>query len=622
MVAEKITRAAASVRAVAAQSDAHAAAFEAQRQAAAQREAAEQTRLRTTAAHRAEGLRGQWQQASDRLHREHATRIAGRHEQMKRTVQDSVLHTENQADQHLGDTEARSDRVLADASGRAAGIRAQGQLHPQAGPNLEGGGGGSTESEAAKVLEEAQRLVQDMLTAARQHNMARVEELRRQVAQLLAEHATELQTFIAATLTQFPLIGQFYQQQIDELMALVQGEAATIARAYSDGDRAIGDALIAKLTHDLSLMNRYFGEVQTIAGYGGDLEQLRAAFGITLDDKWREEGKNYEEIALLAAITTEHAFRRSATDGQMDDFGFGAGFQAVFGQMNLTFNSTQPYLRDHVAVGSVVRDGVTVWFTYDADDANQTHIREYQTQEAAQNGVNRDRGPYGAYTSGTHEIEWYQAAFTAGDRNPNYLLYNVIHEFGHAFNLNAHGLGYTVLGNETIMATVNGERTRIAGKNTNDDAGRHFGEAYGISPYPYQQSVQGKTGEDFADMFLNWVENSFADNDAGRARFHWMDRHMWGDTSQRGVEGEQRWGLADTAIDRNSASSKWVPPDTEGGSYRVRPGETLQRIASRFGIEAAAIQTANAMGNSTDLSAFPVLILPGVTQDQIDQSVD
>ncbi len=32
--------------------------------------------------------------------------------------------------------------------------------------------------------------------------------------------------------------------------------------------------------------------------------------------------------------------------------------------------------------------------------------------------------------------------------------------------------------------------------------------------------------EDFADMFMNWAQNSFADNDAGRARYDWMDARM------------------------------------------------------------------------------------------------
>jgi hypothetical protein len=31
--------------------------------------------------------------------------------------------------------------------------------------------------------------------------------------------------------------------------------------------------------------------------------------------------------------------------------------------------------------------------------------------------------------------------------------------------------------------------------------------------------------EDFADMFVNWVFNTFASNDAGSARYDWMQEH-------------------------------------------------------------------------------------------------
>ncbi len=34
------------------------------------------------------------------------------------------------------------------------------------------------------------------------------------------------------------------------------------------------------------------------------------------------------------------------------------------------------------------------------------------------------------------------------------------------------------------------------------------------------------SGEDFADMFMNWVENSFDTNAASQARYSWMKAHM------------------------------------------------------------------------------------------------
>lgn len=217
---------------------------------------------------------------------------------------------------------------------------------------------------------------------------------------------------------------------------------------------------------DLGNMKRYFGEVETLAQYD-DIDQLRAAFGITFNgDKWHEDGKSYEETALLAAISTEHAFRRTATEGQMDSFGFGEGFQAVFGQMEMNYVSTQPYLYT-VAQGT---DGL--WYTYNSDgSARQPLGHGYATEADA----NKHKGPYGVKTTGTHQIEFYDAAFRAGDADPTNLLFNVIHEFGHEFNLNAHGRGYTALGNDTISAMVGGEQTDIAGKEVPRGHGAYAG---------------------------------------------------------------------------------------------------------------------------------------------------
>jgi hypothetical protein len=35
-----------------------------------------------------------------------------------------------------------------------------------------------------------------------------------------------------------------------------------------------------------------------------------------------------------------------------------------------------------------------------------------------------------------------------------------------------------------------------------------------------------KVGEEFADMFMNWAFDSFADNTGGDARYQWMQSHM------------------------------------------------------------------------------------------------
>jgi hypothetical protein len=43
---------------------------------------------------------------------------------------------------------------------------------------------------------------------------------------------------------------------------------------------------------------------------------------------------------------------------------------------------------------------------------------------------------------------------------------------------------------------------------------------------PWQQNTKDEDGEEFADMFLNWVFDSFANDPAGAARYNWMDENM------------------------------------------------------------------------------------------------
>lgn len=120
------------------------------------------------------------------------------------------------------------------------------------------------------------------------------------------------------------------------------------------------------------------------------------------------------------------------------------------------------------------------------------------------------------------------------------------HELGHAFNLALHpnttdnlnyGQGIIDLALEGIFAVTDdtGIPKRIAGNTTqsyaNDDyyTRTSFGYQDGINHRdggPYQQNDTAAVSEDFADMFMNWTFNSFAGNDAGAARYNFMNSHM------------------------------------------------------------------------------------------------
>jgi len=50
---------------------------------------------------------------------------------------------------------------------------------------------------------------------------------------------------------------------------------------------------------------------------------------------------------------------------------------------------------------------------------------------------------------------------------------------------------------------------------------------YATERGPWQQNWWSATpNEDFADMFLGWAYNHFADNLAGTARYQWMNTNM------------------------------------------------------------------------------------------------
>jgi len=108
------------------------------------------------------------------------------------------------------------------------------------------------------------------------------------------------------------------------------------------------------------------------------------------------------------------------------------------------------------------------------------------------------------------------------------LLFNTIHEFGHLF---AHHANNQQPYDELINTPTKVDGVLVFGGHTRTDYGYKPGP--GGSQFPYQQHpccIPGYDpawgGEDFADMFLNWSLNSFANNSYGTARYNWIDVNM------------------------------------------------------------------------------------------------
>jgi hypothetical protein len=134
--------------------------------------------------------------------------------------------------------------------------------------------------------------------------------------------------------------------------------------------------------------------------------------------------------------------------------------------------------------------------------------------------IEQSRG-YGAQTFGhRNTIEFYNEAFTV--RNLGFHVQHPLHEFGHLFAWHAgRQQPYRDLQNTQIIV----DDVQIAGGNMRTAHGYQPGYRRGTS-LPWQQHAGACCGEDFADMFLNWGLNSFANNPAGAARYDWMNANM------------------------------------------------------------------------------------------------
>jgi len=133
----------------------------------------------------------------------------------------------------------------------------------------------------------------------------------------------------------------------------------------------------------------------------------------------------------------------------------------------------------------------------------------------------------------------------------------VAHELGHVFNYalypnttddSAYGQGIIDLALNPVFVDINedgiidddefisGNTTWNSTKSYTDDTQyRRKDDGYQPGLYqdideryigPYKQSPDRTVSEDFADMYMNWVFDSFEDNRFGNARDDWEDRHM------------------------------------------------------------------------------------------------
>lgn len=208
-------------------------------------------------------------------------------------------------------------------------------------------------------------------------------------------------------------------------------------------------------------------------------------YGIIFTGDWTSSDQSaaMQQVAAIADVLSDYGWYASNSDPDADALAPSQVFKKVFGQTEIRLNAT----------GGLGCQRAGFGFECGAGTGGRLH-------------------------------EYYQGGL-------------IIHEFGHVFNArianNDHALTpYNLLGQTTIVDDLgrhvtgldNGVFTRTdRGYRPSDDP-----QGWG-SPYQQHSLAMGdgnNTHEDFADMFLNWTYNSFADDSAGRARYNWMASNM------------------------------------------------------------------------------------------------
>jgi RHS repeat-associated protein len=143
---------------------------------------------------------------------------------------------------------------------------------------------------------------------------------------------------------------------------------------------------------------------------------------------------------------------------------------------------------------------------------------------------------YGAITDGPHQITFHTLAMESNDEN---FVMNTLHEFGHMFAGNASNSSLTGDRRQPYVdiaaaAITDATGIQIAGGTLRTNDGYQLTNGDRL---PFQQHGGASGGEDFADMFMNWVQDSF-DSDAagaGVARKSWIENGMatWVNLAQK-----------------------------------------------------------------------------------------
>ncbi len=103
----------------------------------------------------------------------------------------------------------------------------------------------------------------------------------------------------------------------------------------------------------------------------------------------------------------------------------------------------------------------------------------------------------------------------------------IVHEFGHAFEARLEDVMGTKIP-RNLLLKVQYHNPNFPDRILDPETGIVPNKDYGFAGvrWLWQLSADPSPGEEFADMFLGWAYDAWADNPAGRLRSDFMDAHM------------------------------------------------------------------------------------------------
>jgi hypothetical protein len=266
-------------------------------------------------------------------------------------------------------------------------------------------------------------------------------------------------------------------------------------------------------------------------------------------------------------VLTERAFHDSDPDGRFKGAKFGSVFQDIMGPISMKSVPLKGGGARTDETGAAPEDpgsSNTVNWWYQQSDL--THKTDGDALDVA-------------------------LGLVPGKRDQS-LVDNVIHEFGHVLNNRARKHGSI----NTYLAEKSGGPLALDKNDPSDkaypdaNAKVRDGMTLGQHTAALHYLDSDKPSEQFADLFLNFVQGGFTADANGQRDQQWFSGQLYGDTSP-GAAPQRDWGLVDIATDQGANSKFATTADTY--AYAKGGADNMDEITQYYGITLDELNAAN-----------------------------